>query len=300
MARPGVPSPLPLPATLVETAAAPDGEDLRAWIDTLPRLVADVAARWSLRLDAPFQPGGSCSWVAPARDAAGRDRVLKVGWPHDEARHEADGLRLWAGEGAVRLHAAHPSPGVDTLLVERCRPGTALGAVATGPEQDEVIAGLLRRLRRAPGPGHPFRPLTTMCDAWADAFERDAATRPPPLDPGLARAGVALLRELPRTAPESVVLCTDLHAANVLAAEREPWLVVDPKPYVGDPAYDVLQHLLNSEERLAADPHALARRMADLLELDPERVTGWLFARCVQGSIEMPWLAPVAARLAPR
>jgi streptomycin 6-kinase len=94
-------------------------------------------------------------------------------------------------------------------------------------------------------------------------------------------------------------LLTDLHHFNVLAARREPWLVIDPKPYVGDPAYDALQHMLNFPDRLAADPGGLADRMARLLDLDPRRVRLWLFARCVQESVDEPALREVAARLAP-
>lgn len=75
--------------------------------------------------------------------------------------------------------------------------------------------------------------------------------------------------------------------------------MIDPKPYVGDPAYDPLQHLLNCDQRLAADPIGLARPMADLLELDAGRVIHWLFARCVQESIDQPWLRDIAVALAP-
>ena len=79
----------------------------------------------------------------------------------------------------------------------------------------------------------------------------------PALDPGLIRAGIELFRSLPASAERHVLLCTDLHSGNVLAAEREPWLVIDPKPYVGDPTYDVLQHLMNCLDRLRADPDTL-------------------------------------------
>jgi streptomycin 6-kinase len=222
-----------------------------------------------------------------------------VAWPHPEAAHEADGLRAWAGQGAVRLHAAHDFGEAHALLIERCRPGTEL-SVRPEPEQDTVIAALLRRLWIRPGPGHRFRSRQLMCNQWADRFEQSlAAGRASPLDPGLARAGIALFRELPATPGPRVLLCTDLHAGNVLAAAREPWLVVDPKPHVGDPAYDPLQHMLNCEERLHADPRGLARRMAGLLDLDPDRVLAWLFARCVQESAEWPVLAGVARTLAP-
>jgi streptomycin 6-kinase len=229
--------------------------------------------------------------VAPARDLDGRDLILKVGWRHFEAEHEAEALSLWDGDGAVRCLAAEMYEHTSALLLERCVPGTPLRSVATEPEQDVVVAALLRRLwaHRPPG-GHPFRPLHVMCDEWAA-----------PLDgaDGLAREGAALLRELSRSAEREVLLCTDLHAENILASDREPWLVIDPKPFLGDPAYDVVQHMLNCDQRLPTDPGGMAERLAALLDLDPERVKLWLFARCAQESPNYPALRDPARRLAP-
>lgn len=263
--------PFPIPAGLAAHSAE-RGE----WIAALPEAVAALAARWSLTLGAPFEPGGETAWVAPA----GPDRVLKVGFPtHDEARDEAAGLRVWDGDGAVRVLAEHADGAVTALLLERASPGTPL-SVRPGPEQDVVLTGLLRRLRVAPPGGHPFRPLAQMCDAWA------RTARSTDLDPGLVRDGLALFRALPRDAVPQVLLATDLHAGNVLAAAREPWLLIDPKPYVGDPCYDVLQHLLNGGERLTADPRGFVRRVADLAGLDADRVEAWLLARCV---VEARW-----------
>ena len=144
-----------------------------------------------------------------------------------------------------------------------------------------MVAGLLRRLWSAPVQGFAFRPLQAMCDRWAEEFTARMATTPGLIDPGLAREGIALFRALPAGADRRVLLATDLHAGNVLAAEREPWLLIDPKPYVGDATYDPLQHLLNCEERLHADPAGLAGRLAELCGLDPVRMRRWLFARCV-------------------
>jgi streptomycin 6-kinase len=295
-------SPLELPRNLVrDTEADPSfGVARRAWLADLPRVVDRLAHRWALDVGAPFQPGGATSWVAPARDRAGRALVLKVGWRHDEAEHEADGLRAWDGAGTVRLAGSAACETTIALLLEACEPGTPL-STRPAPEQDRVVAALLRRLWSAPAPG-PFRPLASMCASWADAVEARLATaaRPGPLrDPALARAALALFRELPGDADRSVLLCTDLHAGNVLAAEREPWLVIDPKPYVGDPTYDALQHMLNHPDRLRADPVAFARRMAGLLDLDPERLRRWLFARCVLESLDRPELGRVARALAP-
>src|SRR5262249_25919583 len=198
---------------------------------------------------------------------------------------EADGLTEWDGDGAVRLHATAEFDDTVALVLERCRPGTSL-AERPEPQQDVVISELLRQLWRSPTAGHRFRSLHVMCDMWADEFERKAAREHVDLDPGVARDGVRLFRALPASSPHDVLLCTDLHAENILAAERAPWLMIDPKPYVGDPTYDALQHMLNCEERLHADPRGLVRRMSELLELDEERLVLWLFARCVVESAD--------------
>jgi streptomycin 6-kinase len=291
----------PVPRHLAETASRQGG--MSEWIAGLPGVVADLADRWSLSVGEPFQPGGQCSWTAPVTGPAGAELVLKVGFrfPGGEERDEAAGLRTWDGNGAVRLHAACASESEYALLIERCVPGTPLGQVLAEPEQDLVVADLLRRLWAQPHAGTAFRPLVQMCHAWADEFEAEYATAGAAcrIDPGLARAGIALFRELPVTADREVLLCTDLHGDNILAARREPWLVIDPKPYVGDPAYDVLQHMLNCEDRLAADPAALAARMAGLAGLDVARVRQWLFARSVQESPCSPLMGQVARRLAP-
>src|SRR5262249_54992256 len=156
--------------------------------------------------------------------------VLKLGMPHFEAVHELAGLRFWDGDPTVRLLDADGD--LNAMLLERCEPGTHLRGLPE-EEQDVVIAGLLRRLWRAPPEPHAFRPLAEHTAAWAAETRAEAEPR---ADPGLVREGLRLFEELPRTAAAEVLLTTDLHAGNVLRAEREPWLAIDPKPFVGDPA----------------------------------------------------------------
>jgi streptomycin 6-kinase len=219
--------------------------------------------------------------------------VLKVGIPHFEAEHEIDGLRFWDGDPTVRLLAA--DRGANAMLLERCEPGTTLAELPE-PEQDVVIASVLRRLWRVVPDGEPFRPLAAMTEEWGAEMLALPDVR---ADRGLRREGIRLFMELPRTAPTHVLLATDLHAGNVLRARREPWLVIDPKPFLGDPAYDATQHLLNCTERLAADPVATVRRFAELLELDHERVRLWTFARLAVEAIHS-WddVLPAARALA--
>ncbi len=245
----------------------------REWLARLPGLVDALSGRWRLTLEAPFETGASCAWVAPAVGADGSAAVLKLALPHMEAADEIAGLEFWAGDPAVRLLEADHT--LHAMLLERCRPGGNLRALPE-TEQDVVIARLLRRLWRPPPPGSSFRPLATMAAHWA-AGSRAAAVRWP--DPGLHQAGLELMETLPGSAADEVLLATDLHAGNVLAAEREPWLVIDPKPFLGDPAYDATQHLLNCMNRLKAAPLPTLGRFAALLGVDAERVRLWLFAR---------------------
>jgi streptomycin 6-kinase len=288
-----------LPANLVDSARSDHSAQRDAWLAALPGLVNEFADRWSLTIGPPFQPGGRSAWVAPVRDPAGRDLVLKLAWQHDEARDEPEGLRAWDGDGMVRLHEHATGDATTILLLERCRPGDLLAEARPENDQDHIVAGLLKRLWQAPADPAVFRPLQVMCDAWATEFQQRLADTPGQLDPGLARAAITLMRALPATADRQVLLTTDLHAGNILAADREPWLAIDPKPYLGDPTYDPVQHLLNCEQRLNTDPVGLAHRMADLLDLNRDRLRKWLFARCVQESLDQPGLRHVAARIAP-
>lgn len=138
-----------------------------------------------------------------------------------------------------------------------------------------------------------------MCDQWADECEQKLESGWGVLSPELMSAGLALFRSLPASAGRNVLLWTDLHAGNVLAAQREPWLAIDPKPFVGDPTYDALQHLLNCEERLVHDPRGLVSRMAELCGLDRRRLETWLFARGVVESPGWPAMAEVALLMSP-
>ncbi len=246
----------------------------RAWLTALPDVIRELETRWALQLDAPFDSNDvTASWVAPARRSGQQDTVLKIGFPHMEAEHEALGLRFWDRDPTVEL--VEWDDGVHALLLERCVPGTALRGE---PEsvQDEVIASLLRRLWRKPGPSHSFRPLSRMLAVWAEETRSQRSEWP---DEGLVRLGLSLFAELAEEDGEDFVLATDLHAGNVLRAEREAWLVIDPKPFVGDPAYDTTQHLFNGMPRLLADPLGTIEHFAHLVDLPSDRVRLWTLAR---------------------
>jgi len=245
-----------------------------AWLERLPYAIHELQERWSLSLGAPFDCSDvTCAWVAPVLRADGTGAVLKLGMPHFEGAHEIQALRFWDGNPTVRLLEADVD--LNAMLLEQCQPGSALRELPE-PEQDVIVAGLLRSIWSRTAPPHAFRPLSAMTAYWAD--ETIAAAHKWS-DAGLVQEGLRLFDELSRPSSDDVLLATDLHAGNVLRAQREPWLVIDPKPFVGDRAYDATQHLFNCKERMLAAPDATIRRVADLLGVDDQRIRLWMFAR---------------------
>jgi streptomycin 6-kinase len=242
------------------------------WLDRLPATVELLSKQWSLTPGTVYE-SASCAWVVSVTCADDSLAVLKLGLSHMEGRDEAHGLRFWNGDPTARLLRADDVLGA--MLLERCEPGTSLRERPES-EQNQVIATLLHRLWRTPPASHPFRPLSAQMEYWtAETIDH---TKEWP-DAELVRDGLGLFVELARTAQEEVLLATDLHAGNVLRAQRQPWLVIDPKPFIGDPAYDLTQHLLNCPASLRADPHGTIRRFADQVGIDQERVRLWMFAR---------------------
>lgn len=272
-------------------ACATDAER-QDWLKALPAALTRLVSAWGLRLEENLAHEGQGSWVWTVRTLAGAPAVLKFGMPHFEALDEIAGLRFWAGEPCVELLAADAE--ANALLLERCLPGDSL---RRWPEtdQDRVIAALLRRLWRRPEQTRVFRPLAAMLAYWSECTYADEARWS---DKGLVKEGLALFAELARPCIEDVLLATDLHAGNVLASEREPWLVIDPKPFVGDRAYDATQHFFNCRARLLAAPADTICHMARLLELEPEALRLWLFARAA-AEPRADW-SPAAMNLARR
>jgi streptomycin 6-kinase len=245
-----------------------------AWLGGLPAVVQELEQRWRLTPDAALlgeEP--SCSYVEAVRRPGGTSAVLKISMPHMEQEHEAEGLRYWNGIPTVRLLESDDELGA--MLLERCQPGTTLRALDEN-QQDIVISGLLRRLWRPLPTVNRFRPLSALIEYWSHETSAQVERWP---DGALVREGLRVFKELSNTATRDVLLATDLHAGNVLRSEREPWLVIDPKPFVGDPAYDGTQHLFNCSARLQSDPDQTMERFADLLGVDYERLRLWTFAR---------------------
>ncbi|WP_406493827.1 aminoglycoside phosphotransferase family protein [Streptomyces sp. NBC_01604] len=275
-----------VPETFVRTTVDREGAAGAAWIAELPGLVDELLERWACAPDGEVTHGG-VGLIVPVRRQDGADAVLKVSFPHPGNVHEPDAFAAWDGRGAVRLHARDDER--FAMLLERAWPQT----LAEAGDEDEIVtvAGRLNRRLAVPAPaGPPELPrLRDRVDAWERELRTDARELAHTLPDRVLDAALATVRELGRVQPETLVH-GDLHAHNILRADREPWLAVDPKGYVGDPAYDggtLLKSrflaLLEAND-LSKAVHRALDLFAEAAELDRERVGRWAQFHAVEAA----------------
>ena len=254
----------------IPAALAAEWADEPEWLAALLDLVRECAEVWGLDLEEPIDTPHSL--VVPAGDA-----VLKVNAPsHFEADHEADALAWWDGAGTARLLARDDAR--RAFLIERCRPGTTLWDA--GVDEPEVVARLLPRLWLEPRDPHPFRLAADEAERWAEEVPRRYSFAGRPFERPLLDVALDVFRSADRGA--CVLVNQDLHGGNVLRAEREPWLVVDPKPLVGERELDGVGLLRNAV--LNDDGSTGGRRWLAVLEglgLDRDRLRGWGLAHAL-------------------
>lgn len=262
------------------------GQAGKDWLEGLPEILTDFSHRWSLRLGDPFEPL-SYNYVVPAWQSDGDEVVLKAGVPRREMRTEIEALRAYEGVGAVLLLEADSDRGV--MLLERLKPGTHLLQVTDDARSTQIAAEMMQRLWR---PVPQTNSFPTVGD-WAEGFERlraqfEGGTGPFP--EALVSKAEGIYQELLPTCSELVLLHGDLHHWNVLSAERMPWLAIDPKGVIGEPAYDVGAWLRNPIPQIA---HARNRRettnrrvaqLSEVLGFERDRILAWGFAQAVLAS----------------
>ncbi|MEU9131234.1 aminoglycoside phosphotransferase family protein [Kitasatospora sp. NPDC048540] len=283
------PGQIAVPERLTQTVRLWEGGAGLDWLAGLPGRFAEQLDRRGLVLERICEPGGRISlvgYVHRSDDLA--PAVLKIGVVNRETAQEHAALTRWAGRGAVLLLAAEPDQGV--LLLERLHGDIPLRSLAEAKAMLEA-AGLLQRLWVEPGEDHPFTPLAER------VAELSALVREHRALPGAADA-LPLVDEALETAaalaadqPEHLLLHGDFHHGNVLAADRAPWLAIDPRPLVGERAYDLARLARDRLDTLAGSPGprgALRRRLhqlADAVEVDHDRLRGWTLFRTVEAGL---------------
>jgi streptomycin 6-kinase len=255
------------------------GPDWGAWLDRLPRLFTEVLDDWELTREGGELWHGFCSLVAPVRTAEGEAAVLKVTFDGDaESEHEGLALQHWQGHGVVRLLRADPRR--RALLLERLHRRDLTDVQDL--QACEVVAGLYSRIHRPALP--QLRTVTSYVARWLDDLA--AQPRDIPIPHRMVEQTLSLGRDLVAD-PASVgrMIHGDLHYENVLAGDREPWLVIDPKPMSGDAHYEPAPMLWNRYDELLGDVRGGVRRrfhaLVDAAGLDEDRARNWVVVRMV-------------------
>ena len=254
-----------------------DGFDATAFdLSREKALAFEAAAHWGLTLEAPFAMS-SVSYVAPAGPV-----VVKVPWGgDDESLYEADALRAWDGNGAVRLIEQFGS----AILEERAVPGDDLSAVADA-EATRIALDIAQQLWVAGR--SPFRPVIPEVRRWLDEAELAGGELVP-----LARELLDALGE-----PVDWVVHGDFHHHN-LVRHGERYVAIDPKPYLCEREFDVPTFLWNPKDNVLDDGQQTESRIEAFVSagLSEWRIRAWTVVR---GAYLRPDLSPRLSALVER
>ncbi|MDN3023445.1 aminoglycoside phosphotransferase family protein [Streptomyces sp. S.PB5] len=256
-----------------------NGEAGRSFIAGLPELAADFLERWELRPDGGAMHGVSALVLPVIRRTDGVEAVLKLQLLDEESEGEPVALRIWDGDGAVHLLDHDPATG--TMLLERLDPARMLSHLPDSREGVLVIARLLAHLTRLPAPDG-MRRLGDIAGAMLEQTPWALERIPDEEARALVADCAAAVRDVVDE-PGDRLLHWDLHDENVLAADRAPWLAIDPKPLAGDPGFDLLPAIANRFD--ADEVRWRFDAMTDVLALDRARARAWTLGRVLQNCL---------------
>ena len=268
-----------IPQELAATQELYNGDRGREFIAGLPTLIEDFLERWELTPDGPPMHGVAALVLPVVRRADGTRAALKLQLLDEESAGEPVALRLWDGDGAVRL--LDHDPVTHTMLLERLDSARMLSTLPGTRDAVLVIARLLAHLTARPAPAG-MRRLGDIARTMLDRTPAALARVPDPRTRRTVADCAAAVREV-ADEPGDRLLHWDLHDENVLASERAPWLAIDPKPLAGDPGFELWPALDNRYE-----PDEVLWRfdaMTEVLGLDRARARAWTLGRVLQNSL---------------
>jgi len=256
-----------LPTEFVKAVHRVFGDRGRAWLPTLPGILARCREKWELGDPVPCADM-RMNYIEFGTTAAGQAAALKIGVPHPELFTEMEALRLYSSTGAVRLLDADRDLGA--ILMERIQPGTMLWRLGDNREEAAIAASVMRTLPVPPPPAHNL-------PAFSDWTERAFRLTRTEWDPeermprDLIDKAERALEEIERNKPGDVLLHGDLHHENILLDGAAGWTAIDPKGVIGAPCLEVgrfLHNRLPATQRDAMIRERLSILSAELRECE--------------------------------
>lgn len=269
-----------LPEKFIQTVLGVHKEIGEQWLNSFDHLIQYCEQNWSLQVGAPYSL--SFNFAAPVLFNDGREAVLKLCVPGKEFHTELEALRLYGGNGIAKLIDADQERGV--MILERLQPGHTLNTVENDEEATVIAASLMKKLH-IPVPASHYEIFPTTAK-WAEGLERlrehfNGGTGPFPVR--MVQKAEQLFAKLNRAVKNPVLLHGDLHHENILSAEREPWIAIDPKGLIGEAEYGVIQFLLNNlpDDHVAEVTERRIDIFVEELKLDKARVLSWAFCHSI-------------------
>ena len=272
-----------LPPRFANTIRNVYKENGEKFLADLPTLIDEFSQRWTLTNVRPV-PNLSYNFVAFAERSA-EHVALKMGPPNNELISEMNTLRVYNGEGAVRLLECDEDKGV--FLLERLVPGRMLAEIEDDDRATEIAADVMRRLWQ-PAPENRHEKFILLKN-WFDGFKRirqhfEGGTGPLPRE--LVERAEKIVKDFFAEERPDVLLHGDFHHYNILESERG-WLIIDPKGVIGPAEYEVGPLLLNPLGRVLSGsrPGVRTKRriaiLSERLRVERERIRQWALAHAV-------------------
>jgi streptomycin 6-kinase len=274
-----------IPTAFAERLIEMYGQDGRVWVAKLPHRLNELAERWQVIIQPPFKL--SYNYVAPVTRADGTTAVLKIGYPDPELRTEMEALRLYNGNHIC--HLLECDTDLHAMLLEHIQPGQPLWSLEDDEAETRIAAQVMQQLWQPISPeDHPIFPdlkrrtrdLLQLSDYFEDGFG--------PFPRRLVETAVSLRAELLADEVTPMLLHGDFHHENVLTAHRQPWLALDPKGVVGDPAYEVGAYLYNPIPEQVMAQNLVARRIdlfSEVLGFERQRLIRWGIVQAVLSAV---------------
>lgn len=268
-----------LPAKFVQIISEAHGAKGTQWLADLSRIVEEIEGSWSIKVGKPFQ-NLSYHFVASCVCADGSEAVLKIGIPEDDSPifNETEMLKMLDGRGAVKFLRSDETR--FALLLEKLNPGEHLKTVFPNDDAKavQIAIEVLRKIQRKPPSNHSF----VLLEKWFKSFEKAENTAFPAQAVKKARNFYNEFTNEPK-----FLLHGDFHHENILSAEREPFLMIDPKGIVGEIGYEISVFLNNHVWWLESAPDLQAKinyavvQFAEAFEIEPQALRKWAFAQAV-------------------
>lgn len=263
-----------IPATFAEDTITREGEAGRAWLEALPNTVENLCQHWQLTIKGPVIHGYAGIAMLVQRDK--EECVLKVYWRDEDTDSAPVALKIWNGRGAVMVLEHEPQ--IGALLLEKLDPNRSLEQLEIG--EAVMIAGRLLRRLAIPAPEH-MRSVTDMAGQMVYSMQQRWEHYGRPFSHQLLERVCEWTKEL-GPASDNLMTDYDLHYADILASQREPWLMIDPKAIAGDPEFSLAQllwtRLEEMEARRGLEYHF--HTLVEAAELDYGLARRWTIIRC--------------------